>query len=170
MYYVLCNNTTIKGYLIEVFVMARMHSRKKGKSGSKKPLKKSAEWVKYKPQEIEEIISKLAKQGLSSSQIGITLRDTYGIPSTRMFTKTKVAQIMKKQNTYPKFPEDMFNLMKKAVNLHAHMEKNKKDNTSKYGLELTESKIRRLTKYYIKTSSLPKDWKYNYEKAKLLVK
>ena len=150
--------------------MARMHSRKKGKSGSTKPMKKSASWVKLKPAEIEEIVVKLAKKGKTSSQIGIELRDAYGIPETRMFTKMKVSQIMKKHNVYSKFPEDMFNLMKKAVSLHAHMQKNKKDYTSKRGLELTESKVRRLAKYYKREGILPKDWKYNYEKAKLLVK
>ncbi|MFH1445465.1 MAG: 30S ribosomal protein S15 [Nanoarchaeota archaeon] len=150
--------------------MARMHSRKKGKSGSAKPMKRSASWVKLKPAEIEEIIVKLAKKGDTSSQIGIELRDSYGIPSVNMFTKTKIAKIMKKNDVYSKFPEDMFSLMKKAVSLHAHMDKNKKDYTSKRGLELTESKIRRLVKYYRSEGTIPKDWKYEYERAKLLVK
>lgn len=150
--------------------MARMHSRKKGKSSSSKPMKKSADWVKLKPSEIEEIVVKLAKQEKTSAQIGTELRDSYGIPSTRLLTKTRISEIMKKHDQYPKFPEDMFNLMKKAVNLHAHMQKNKKDYTSKRGLELTESKIRRLTKFYRKEGALEKDWKYDYKRAKLLVK
>jgi len=54
--------------------MARMYSRKRGKSGSKKPLKKAAPWVKYKPKEIEEIVVKLDKEGNSSAKIGILLR------------------------------------------------------------------------------------------------
>ena len=42
--------------------MARMHSRKKGKHGSKKPAKKSTpSWTRYKPKEIEMLIAKLAK-------------------------------------------------------------------------------------------------------------
>ena len=147
-----------------------MHSRKKGKSGSHKPMKKSAGWVKLKPAEIEEIIVKLTKKEKSSSEIGMELRDAYGIPSARMLTKAKIAQIMKKNDVYPKFPEDMFNLMKKAVELHAHMEKNKKDYTSKRGLELTESKIRRLAKFYKRKKALPDDWKWDLEKAKLWVK
>lgn len=147
-----------------------MHSRKKGKSSSSKPMKKSADWVKLKPAEIEEIVVKLAKLGKTSALIGTELRDSYGIPSTRMLTNTRISEMMKKHNQYPKFPEDMFNLMKKAVLLHAHMQKNKKDYTSKRGLELTESKIRRLTKFYRKEGSVPKEWKYEYEKAKLLVR
>lgn len=155
--------------------MARIYSRKKGKSGSKKPIHKTASWLKdrYKPQEVEEIIVKLAKKGHSSAEIGLILRDQYGIPSIRVKEiniKEKIAKIMKKHNLYPPLPEDMYNLMRKAVILHAHLEKNKKDYTSKRGLEITESKIRRLTKYYKSRGVLPADFKYDIEKAKLLVK
>jgi len=149
--------------------MARMYSRKRGKSGSHKPRQKIAPWVKYKPKEIEEIIIKLAKAGHQSAQIGLILRDQYGIPSVRL-SKIKIARVMKAAGLYPEIPEDMFNLIKKAVNLHNHMTKNKKDYTSKRGLELTESKIRRLAKYYKKRGVLPKDWKWDIEQAKLLVK
>lgn len=153
--------------------MARMYSRKKGKSGSKKPVKKLAPWVKYKPQEIEEIVIKLAKKGYSTSMIGTILRDQYGIPSTRLKkggAGKKISQILKEKNLYPEIPEDLFNLIKKAVNLRKHLEKHRKDYTSKRGLEITESKIRRLSKYYIRKKVLPQDWKYDPEKAKLLVK
>lgn len=150
--------------------MARMYSRKRGKSGSKKPMVKKAAWVKYKPNEIEEIIVKLAKKGYSSARIGLVLRDQYGIPSTRIMTKERISNILKKHDIYPELPEDMYNLIKRAVDLVAHMEKNKKDYISKRGLELTESKIRRLAKYYIRKGMLPKDWKWDPEKAKLMVK
>jgi small subunit ribosomal protein S15 len=150
--------------------MARMYSRKKGKSGSKKPMVKKAAWVKYKPNEIEEIIVKLAKKGYPSARIGLVLRDQYGIPSTRIMTKEKISKILNKHNLYPKLPEDMYNLIKRAVDLIAHMEKNKKDYISKRGLELTESKIRRMAKYYKRKNQLPEDWKWDPEKAKLMVK
>ena len=149
--------------------MARMYSRKRGKSGSKKPAQKIASWVKYKDNEIEEIIIKLAKKGMQSAEIGLVLRDQYGIPSVRA-GKSRISKIMLKHGVYPKFPEDMLNLMKRAVNLDAHLKKNKKDYTSKRGLELTESKIRRLAKYYKKDGRVPQDWKWDLERVKLLVK
>jgi small subunit ribosomal protein S15 len=149
--------------------MARMYSRKRGKSGSHKPDKPKASWVKYKPEEIEEIAVKLAKKGYQTARIGLILRDQYGIPTVRI-NKTKLSTILKKHNLLPEIPEDIFNLMKKAVNLHAHLQKNKKDHTSKRGLELTESKIRRLAKFHIRNKSLPPGWKYDLEQAKLLVK
>lgn len=148
-----------------------MHSRKKGKSSSKKPLKRGSAWIKYKPQEVEELVIRLAKKGIQSNKIGLALRDQYGIPSVRDITKTKISGIMKKNDAYRKeVPEDLYNLIEKAVNLHAHMEDNKKDYTSYRGLEQTESKIRRLGKYYIKRKELPKDWKWNVGKAKLMIK
>lgn len=148
--------------------MARMYARKRGKSGSKKPLV-PAQWVEYKKEEVERLIVKLAKDGMSTAQIGQTLRDQYGIPSVKAITKKSTLKILEENGVKKDIPEDLLNLLKKAVLLSEHMAKNKKDNTSKHGLELLESKIRRLVKYYIKTKKLPKGWKYNAESAKLIV-
>lgn len=150
--------------------MARMHSRKKGKSGSKKPVKKNVEWVEYKPKEVEDLVLKYAKQGMQSAKIGIILRDQYGIPSVKLITKKTISQILKDNGVYSKIPEDLFNLLKRSVELRKHLEKNKKDYQSYRGLELTESKIRRLAKYYIRRGILPQGWKYDPEKAKLLIR
>ena len=150
--------------------MARMHSKKKGKSGSKRPsIKTIPKWVRYKKTEIEEIVVKLAKEGNSTSKIGLMLRDQFGIPSVKLLTGKTISQIMKNEKIYPKLPEDVFNLLKQTVNLRNHLEKNKGDYTSKRGLELLESKIRRLGKYYVRNKILPLDWKYDPEKVKLLV-
>lgn len=146
-----------------------MYSRKRGKSGSTRPAELKASWVSYKENEIEEIVIKLAKEGHQSAAIGLILRDQYGVPTVRL-AKGKIGKMMQKANLTPEIPEDMFNLMKKAVNLHAHLGKNKKDYTSLRGLELTESKIRRLAKFYIRKKALPVGWKYDIEQAKLLVK
>ncbi|MCX6821797.1 MAG: 30S ribosomal protein S15, partial [Candidatus Aenigmarchaeota archaeon] len=131
--------------------MARMHSKKRGKSGSKRPsIKTIPKWVRYKKAEIEEIVVKLAKEGNSTSKIGLMLRDQFGIPSVKLLTGKTISQIMKNEKIYPKLPEDLFNLLKQTVNLRNHLEKNKGDYTSKRGLELLESKIRRLGKYYVR--------------------
>ncbi len=150
--------------------MARMYSRKKGKSGSRRPSRKDVSWVKYKPKELEDIIENLAKKGLSASRIGIVLRDQYGIPSVRQVTKEKITKIMEKKGVKPELPETLLSLMKRAVSLRNHLEEKKKDYISQRGLELTESKIRRLVKYYKREKVLPMEWKYQPEKAKLLVK
>ncbi len=149
--------------------MARMYSRRKGKSGSKRPVQKISAWVKYKPDEIEQIILKLAKKGHPSAAIGLILRDEYGIPSSKV-KGLRVAKVMKKHEVYPEYPEDMLNLMKRAVLLHAHLARNKRDGISKRGLELTESKIRRLGNYYKSKGTLPETWKYDINEARLIVK
>lgn len=146
--------------------MARMHSRKHGRHGSHKPIKRiRLDWLIYDKDEVKKLITKLSKEGKSSSQIGIMLRDQYGIPDVRYFDM-RIAKVMDKREV----PEDLYNMMKKAVNLHGHMNKMKKDSKGKHGLELLESKMRRLGKYYARTGKLPRGWRYSIEDAKLLVK
>ncbi|MBN1896942.1 MAG: 30S ribosomal protein S15 [Candidatus Aenigmarchaeota archaeon] len=150
--------------------MARMYSRNRGKSGSTKPAVKEAGWVTHKAEEIEEIIAKLANDGRTSSQIGIILRDQYGIPSVKTVGSRKIYAVMKEKKVTGDIPEDMMSLLKNAVELRAHLSRNSHDRYSKRGLELTESKIRRLAKYYKGKDMLPQKWNYDPEKAKLLVK
>jgi small subunit ribosomal protein S15 len=153
-----------------VINMARMYSRNKGKSGSSRPPQKEAKWVSYKPGELEDIVVKLAKEGKSAADIGTILRDQYGVPSVRALSGKKILQILKERELASDLPEDMTNLLKNAVKLRAHLEGNKHDRYSKRGLELTESKIRRLAKYYKGKDILSEKWNYDPEKAKLLVK
>jgi small subunit ribosomal protein S15 len=148
-----------------------MAKRRTGKSGSKQPLRKTAPtWVKLKTKEVEKIVVNLAKQGMLPSKIGLILRDSYGIPSIKKLTSKSILRIMRENKIIPDMPEDLYSLLKKAVIVRKHLDKNKKDNFSKKGLILTESKIRKLGRYYVRRGVLPKDWKYDHEKAKLLVK
>jgi len=151
--------------------MARMHSGSRGKSGSTPPAsKQNPSWVEYKPEEIEQIIVELANSGLTASEIGMILRDQYGVPSVKKLSGKKIEEILEKHKLGSDIPRDMLNLIRKSVKLQKHMGKNKKDMTSKRGYQLTVSKIRRLTKYYVKKGKLPKGWRYTPEKAALLVK
>jgi len=150
--------------------MARKYSRRKGKSGSKKLYKKTIpKWERYKEKEIELLIVKLAKEGKSASQIGLHLRDIYGVPDVKLITKKKIGDILKQNNVLPEIPEDLMALMKKAVHIKKHLEQNKKDMTALRGMQLTESKINSLIKFYKKNSRLPENWKYDLDKTKLLV-
>lgn len=150
--------------------MARMHSRKRGKSGSTRPLRSSPpNWVSYGEQEIVDLIVKLSKEGNSPSKIGVILRDQYGIPDVPQVTKKKLTQILLENNVPLVIPEDLQNLIKKAVSLRKHLELHKKDINNKHSLLLVESKIRRLVKYYAIKGRIPSGWRYEPEKAKLLV-
>jgi small subunit ribosomal protein S15 len=159
-----------KDLFSEDIKMARMHSRKKGKSGSKKPIKKTSySWMSYKPREIELLVVKLAKEGNNSSTIGIILRDVYGIPDVKAITKKSISDILEKKDLLPKLPENLTALLKKVIDLQKHLQANRKDNTAKRGLLLTESKIRRLVKYYKRNQRIPESWKYDSDRVRLLI-
>ncbi len=145
-----------------------MHSRKHGKHGSHKPEKKRHAWLMYEPAEVEKLIVKLAKEGKQNANIGLILRDQYGIPDVRSLDM-RIKKIAEK-DVKKEVPDDMYNLMKKTVNLHKHLNANHHDAKATHGVELLESKIRRLGKYYARKGTLPKGWKYSIEQAKLLVK
>ncbi len=147
-----------------------MHARVKGKSRSHRPLKADVpKWVEKKPKEIETLVIKFGKQGMSSALIGLTLRDSYGVPSVKNITKKSITQILKENKLTEEIPEDLKNLIKRAIAIRKHLETNKKDNVSKRGLKLTESKILRMQQYYKKSKVLPETWSYNPKRAKLLV-
>lgn len=150
--------------------MARMHSRKKGKAGSKKPsVKKPQPWISYATEEVEQLVVKIAKTGKTQAQIGIILRDSYGIPDINKITNKKIGAILKEHKIEPKLPEELTSLIKKEIKLLKHIEKNKKDMPSRRGLILTGSKIKRLTKYYKRKGRLPQDWVYSREQARITV-
>jgi len=150
--------------------MARMYSKRKGKSRSKKPMKKTNPgWQRYKPKEVELLTVKLAKTGKTPSQIGLYLRDTYGIPDVRTVTEKRLTAILKEKNVLPQLPEDMRALIKRIIHVAAHAEAHKQDMTAKRGLTLTQSKLHRLIKYYKRTHKLPADWKLDTTKLRLYV-
>jgi len=148
--------------------MSRMHSGAKGKAGSLRPENKSKPtWLRYSEKEIEMLILKLAKEGLKPSQIGAHLRDSYGIPDVQFLLGKPITKILAEKGVKGKVPEDMQALLKRTIALRKHLETNKHDYTANRGLQLTESKIRRLMKYYKKTKVLPKDWAYNPDNVRL---
>jgi small subunit ribosomal protein S13e len=69
----------------------------------------------------------------------------------------------------PELPEDLYHLIKKAVNIRKHLEKHRKDKDSKFRLILVESRIHRLARYYKKSKALQPNWKYESSTASALV-
>ena len=141
--------------------MARQYSRKRGKSGSTRPVsKRTPSWGKYTPEEVEALILKLSKEGNTPSRIGLTLRDQYGIPLTSTILGKKIGQILESAGQQPSMPEDLENLLRKADRLKRHLDKNKSDSMNKRALTLIESKIHNLSKYYKRKKMLPENWRY----------
>ena len=151
--------------------MARLHSKKKGKSSTRRPKSKTApEWVSMDKAKIEEIVIKMAKEGVPAARIGLTMRDQYGIANLRAILGMSLYAFLKNENAAPEYPEDLLNLIKKAVRMSGHMKNSGKDVHNKVKLSHVESKIQRLVRYYTKEGVLPKGWKYERDKAALLVK
>ena len=74
------------------------------------------------------------------------------------------------KNVKPALPEDLASLIKRAASLQVHLKDHKKDLSNKRGLQLIESRIRRLSKYYKEEGVLPSDWDYSAKLAELQVK
>merc|ERR1711981_1548640 len=114
-------------------------------------------------------IVKNAKKGLTPSQIGVLMRDVYGTPHVRFLTGKKILRILKKRGAAPTLPEDLYHLIKKAVAMRKHLNRNRKDTDCKFRLILTESRIHRLTRYYKRAGSVTPTFKYESGKASALV-
>jgi len=151
--------------------MARMHARRRGSSRSRRPLlTENPEWVPLSNDEVVEMVVKLGKDGLTSSKIGVVLRDQHAVPSVKLATGKTILEIMNENGLSPKLPEDLMALMRKAINLNVHIQGgNRGDIANRRGLQLVESKIRRLVKYYKRKDVLPRDWNYSLKNAELLI-
>jgi small subunit ribosomal protein S15 len=150
--------------------MSRMHSSRKGSSGSKRPLlTENPKWVQQSSEEVKDLVAKMAGDGVSMAKIGLVLRDQYGVPSVHLATGKSVKQILDEKNIKFDLPEDLQALMKRAVSMGGHVKKNKKDLHNLRGRALIESKIRRLVKYYKREGIIPVTWKYSLDTAALQV-
>ncbi|MFB6112199.1 MAG: 30S ribosomal protein S15 [Halobacteriaceae archaeon] len=149
--------------------MARMHTRRRGSASSDRPAaEEPPEWSDVEPAAIEERVVELAEQGYDPSQIGMQLRDEgvqgTPVPDVKLATGKKVTEILEDHDSAPEIPEDLRNLMERAVRLRDHVEENGQDHQNRRALQNTESKIRRLVDYY-RGDELEEDFNYSYETA-----
>ncbi|MBN2110524.1 MAG: 30S ribosomal protein S15 [Methanosarcinaceae archaeon] len=150
--------------------MAKMHTRKKGQAGSTRPLRtEPPAWSTMNEEEVTNVVIDQWKQGISTSEIGMILRDKYGVPDVKLVTGKKITGILEEKGEAPAVPEDLYNLIVKAIGIRKHIKDNHKDVHNKRSLQNTESKIRRLVRYYQSTKVLPADWKYKPETAEMLL-
>ena len=151
--------------------MARIHAKRKGQHGSTRPfISKNPEWVPLEADEIVEIVVKLHGEGYSKAAIGTRLRDLYAVPNVHLATGKSVAQILTSKGLTRELPEDLSSLMRRAVDLQGHVKANPSDLSNKRGLQLIESRIRRLSRYYKDEGVLPAEWDYSRTLAELQVK
>jgi len=127
-------------------------------------------WVALNATEVEDLIVKMAKDGFTSAMIGLMLRDQYGVPDVRLLTGKCITEFMKDKGVAAALPEDLSSLMRRAIALNVHLRDNKGDHSNRRGLQLIESKIRRLEHYYKDNGILPREWKYSLKTAELMLK
>lgn len=120
-------------------------------------------------EDVVDHICKLAKKGMLPSQIGVMLRDWHGVAQVRWVTGNKILRILKKKGLAPALPEDLYHLIKKAVAIRKHLERNRKDKDAKFRLILVESRIHRLARYYKTKGVLAPNWRYESSTASALV-
>ena len=104
-------------------------------------------WLKYTESEVKAIILKLANKGLTAEKIGLTLRDQYGIPKTKLYG-FKIKEILEKEG---KFQEPTnINLKGKLDKIINHYKKNKQDKKAERSLVITKAKLKKRDEYKAK--------------------
>lgn len=148
--------------------MGRVHTHRHGQSHSTRPItSKVPSWVTSTPKEIEELVVKYGKDGIPMSQIGIRMRDQHAIPLVKPIVKKSIKKILEDNGIRPDMPEDLNNIVKKALNLQRHLKSNNSDNRNVRSLELIEAKVHRISTYYKRIGALPQNWKYKSVVAQL---
>ena len=148
--------------------MGRMHTHRHGKSHSIRPATlRAPQWISHSPKEIEGLVIKYAKEGMTPSQIGIKLRDQHSIPLVKPITKKTIGEMLQENDLTTEMPEDLVNIVKMAVGLQKHLKANRGDRRNVRSLELIEAKVHRLSTYYKKIDRIPKNWKYKSVVAQL---
>ncbi|MFC6955072.1 30S ribosomal protein S15 [Halorubellus litoreus] len=153
--------------------MARMHTRRRGSSGSDKPAAdEPPEWSDVDADAVEDRVVELKEQGYDPSQIGMKLRDEgvqgTPVPDVKLATGKKVTEILEEHDATDELPEDLRNLMERAVRLRDHMNEHPLDASNKRALQNAESKVRRLVSYY-RGDVLDEDFTYEHEEVKELL-
>ena len=98
--------------------------------------RRSPQWLKYTSDETEQLIVELYRRGFTPSQIGIILRDQYGIPLAKPVTGRSITKVLEKNKLTPDIPEDLMSLIKKALKIRRHLDEHPKDMSAKKGLIL----------------------------------
>ena len=150
--------------------MSRIHGKSRGSSRSRAPAREEApEWQPIEKNEVKDIVVRLAREGRTGAYIGLVLRDQYGVPNVRLATGQTMTEILAEAQLAPQIPEDLQNLMRRAVHLQGHLATHRRDIHNARGLTLIEARIRRLADYYRSTGKLPAEWRYTAETAQLVV-
>lgn len=148
--------------------MGRVHTHRHGQSHSTRPINtRTPSWVSSSPKEVEDLVVKYGKDGVPMAQIGIRMRDQHAIPLVKPIVKKSIKTILEENGIKQEIPEDLNNIVKKALNLQRHLRTNNSDKRNVRSLELVEAKVHRISTYYKEIGALPQNWKYKSVVAQL---
>lgn len=160
------------GTIISV-LMARMHTGKHGKSKSRKPVVaqgEKPEGLKLSDKEIVALITDYAKQGTHQAQIGQLLKEKHNVPYVKQIFNKRLRPILEENGFKAEIPQDLMDLLRKAIILRRHLDKNHNDVHNRTRLNRVEAKIWRLSNYYKENGVMPADWKYDPVQVALIIK
>lgn len=100
-------------------------------------------WLKMTEEDLKKVISQLSEK-YPSSQIGLVLRDQYGVPTTKVYGK-KLGEYLRELGI--KKDENLENAEKKLKRIDEHFKKNITDKKAKHKLQKAQGQVNILTKY-----------------------
>jgi small subunit ribosomal protein S15 len=109
------------------------------KKQTEKPL-----WLKTTEEELKKIIAELAEK-YQPAQLGLILRDQYGIPTTRLYGK-KLSAYLKEIGKYNDKIE-LENVQKKLEKIEDHLKNNAQDKRTKHKMQKAKSRVVTIKKY-----------------------
>ncbi len=121
-------------------------------------------------EQVELLILKMVKEGYSLAQIGLILRDQYGIVDVREILGMKLKKFVEKKGVKPSIPDDLKALFRRYLKIKKHLLVHKKDKHCKRGLAIVEARIKRLIKYYKERGDLDPNFKFIKENVALYLK
>ena len=111
--------------------MARMHARRRGRSGSVRPHRADPPaWSTTDASEIEKLVVDLHRKERSTAEIGLILRDQYAVPDVKLATGKRIGEILEANGLRPEIPEDLRNLIVKALGMRKHLAETKTISTT----------------------------------------
>ena len=85
----------------------------------------------------------------------------------RPIINKSITDVLREKKLLPEIPEDLNNIVMKAVNLQKHLKDNKADSRNIRSLELIEANVHSISTHYKKVGKIPENWKYKSVVAKL---
>lgn len=119
-----------------------MAKAKKSEVQMEKPV-----WLKYTAEEVKGIILKLANKNMTAEKIGLTLRDQYGIPKTKLYG-FKIKEVLKEKDKYD--DPNTKNLKTNVDKILEHYKKNKGDKKAERSLIIKKAQLKKREEYLIK--------------------